>query len=285
MFIARNLSFHEQLDPSFPSYDAQVILAEGKPVHYPLDEKENFAMSPEKLSRLVTRKTRAIMLNTPSNPTGIVLNEKHLKAISEIAIENDLLVISDEPYEAITYENFKHISIASLPEMKKKTITTFSFSKSFAMTGWRIGFAVASKDIASQMNKLQEHVSVHPSSISQMAAVAALCGPRDHLKMMVKEYSERRELIFKELTAMPKIKCIKPQGAFYVFPDIKAFGRCSEAFAIDMLEKARIAIVPGTAFGENGEGHVRISYATSKQKIADAMARMKKALARNQKTT
>ena len=272
-------------DPGFPSYNAQVILAEGKPVHYPLDEKENFAMSPEKLSRLVTRKTRAIMLNTPSNPTGTVLNEKHLKAISEIAIENDLLVISDEPYEAITYENFKHISIASLPEMKKKTITTFSFSKSFAMTGWRIGFAVASKDIASQMNKLQEHVSVHPSSISQMAAVAALRGPRDHLKMMVKEYSERRELIFKELTAMPKIKCIKPQGAFYVFPDIKAFGRCSEAFAIDMLEKARIAIVPGTAFGENGEGHVRISYATSKQKIADAMARMKKALARNQKTT
>jgi len=225
------------------------------------------------------------MLNTPSNPTGTVLNEKHLKAISEIAMENDLLVVSDEPYEAITYENFKHISIASLPEMKEKTITIFSFSKSFAMTGWRIGFAVASKDIASQMNKLQEHVSVHPSSISQMAAVAALRGPRDHLKMMVKEYSERRELIFKELTAMPKIKCIKPQGAFYVFPDIKAFGRCSEAFAIDMLEKARIAIVPGTAFGENGEGHVRISYATSKQKIADAMARMKKALARNQKTT
>ena len=265
-------------NPGFASYEAQVILAEGKPVSYSLNEDEGFDINAEEIAGLITNKTRAILVNTPSNPTGSVLSEKSLKKIAEIAIENDLLVISDEAYEAITYDNFRHVSIASLPDMKDRTISIFSFSKTYAMTGWRIGYAAANEEIIRQMTKLQEHLAAHPSSISQMAAIAALRGPKDHIKKMVKEYSERRELIMEELAEIPEIKCFKPQGAFYVFPNIKAFKMSSEDFAMHILEKARVIIVPGTAFGNNGEGYVRISYAASKEEISRAMTRMKQAL-------
>jgi len=265
-------------NPGFASYEAQVILAEGKPVSYSLNEDEGFDINAEEIAGLITNKTRAILVNTPSNPTGSVLSEKSLKKIAEIAIENDLLVISDEAYEAITYDDFRHVSIASLPDMKDRTISIFSFSKTYAMTGWRIGFAAANEEIIRQMTKLQEHLAAHPSSISQMAAIAALRGPKDHIKKMVKEYSERRELIMEELAEIPEIKCFRPQGAFYVFPNIKAFKMSSESFAMHILEKARVIIVPGTAFGNNGEGYVRISYAASKEEISRAMTRMKQAL-------
>ena len=265
-------------NPGFASYEAQVILAEGKPVSYSLNEDKGFDINAEEIAGLITNKTRAILVNTPSNPTGSVLSEKSLKKIAEIAIENDLLVISDEAYEAITYDDFRHVSIASLPDMKDRTISIFSFSKTYAMTGWRIGFAAANEEIIRQMTKLQEHLAAHPSSISQMAAIAALRGPKDHIKKMVKEYSERRELIMEELAEIPEIKCFRPQGAFYVFPNIKAFKMSSEDFAMHILEKARVIIVPGTAFGNNGEGYVRISYAASKEEISRAMTRMKQAL-------
>ena len=265
-------------NPGFASYEAQVILAEGKPVSYSLNEDKGFDINAEEVAGLITNKTRAILVNTPSNPTGSVLSEKSLKKIAEIAIENDLLVISDEAYEAITYDDFRHVSIASLPDMKDRTISIFSFSKTYAMTGWRIGFAAANEEIIRQMTKLQEHLAAHPSSISQMAAIAALRGPKDHIKKMVKEYSERRELIMEKLAEIPEIKCFRPQGAFYVFPNIKAFKMSSEEFAMHILEKARVIIVPGTAFGNNGEGYVRISYAASKEEISRAMTRMKQAL-------
>jgi len=265
-------------NPGFASYEAQVILAEGKPVSYTLNEDEGFDINAEEIAGLITNKTRAILVNTPSNPTGSVLSEKSLRKIAEVAIENDLLVISDEAYEAITYDNFRHVSIASLPDMKDRTISIFSFSKTYAMTGWRIGFAAANEEIIRQMTKLQEHLAAHPSSISQMAAIAALRGPKDHIKKMVKEYSERRELIMEKLAEIPEIRCFRPQGAFYVFPNIKAFKMSSEDFAMHILEKARVIIVPGTAFGNNGEGYVRISYAASKEEISRAMTRMKQAL-------
>ena len=265
-------------NPGFASYEAQVILAEGKPVSYSLNEDEGFDINAEEIAGLITNKTRAILVNTPSNPTGSVLSEKSLRKIAEVAIENDLLVISDEAYEAITYDDFRHVSIASLPDMKDRTISIFSFSKTYAMTGWRIGFAAANEEIIRQMTKLQEHLAAHPSSISQMAAIAALRGPKDHIKKMVKEYSERRELIMEKLAEIPEIKCFRPQGAFYVFPNIKAFKMSSESFAMHILEKARVIIVPGTAFGNNGEGYVRISYAASKEEISRAMTRMKQAL-------
>jgi aspartate/methionine/tyrosine aminotransferase len=265
-------------DPGFPSYKAQVILAGGKPLPYGLREENGFSIKVEEVEKLVSRKTKAIILNTPSNPTGTVLDERTLEELSEIAIENDLLVISDEAYEAIIYDGLKHVSIASLPEMKERTISIFTLSKTYAMTGWRIGFAVANRNIISQMTKLQEHISAHPSSISQMAAVAALKGGRDQIEMMVKEYHERREIVLKLLSDIPNVRCLKPHGAFYVFPNIKASKMSSEEFAMYALEKANVVLVPGTAFGDNGEGYVRISYATSKEKLIEALTRIKNVL-------
>lgn len=262
-------------DPGFPSYKAQVILAGGHPVSYALKEENGFSIKVEEIKKLVTRKTRAFILNTPANPSGTVLSEDTLKKLSELAIEKNLLVISDEAYEAIVYDGLKHVSIASLPEMKERTISIFTLSKTYAMTGWRIGFAVANESIISQMTKLQEHISAHPSSISQMAAVAALEGKKDHVELMVKEYCERRNLMLKLMSAIPYIKCLKPQGAFYVFPNIKPSRMSSEEYAKHMLENAKVVLVPGKAFGENGEGYIRISYAAPKEKLVEALERIK----------
>ncbi|UCB59672.1 MAG: aminotransferase class I/II-fold pyridoxal phosphate-dependent enzyme, partial [Candidatus Bathyarchaeota archaeon] len=232
----------------------------------------------EEIFRLITPKTKAMIVNTPSNPTGAVFDETSLKHVAEIALENDLIVISDEAYEAITYDGFRHISLASLSEMKSRTISVFSLSKTYAMTGWRIGYALANPEITRQMIKLQEHLTAHPSSISQTAAVAALNGSKGTTDAMVKEYSERKELVVEELKGVQGIECFTPQGAFYVFPRIKSFNLCSDSFAIKLLEKARVVVVSGTAFGDHGEGHVRISYATSKDKIRQAMQRIRNSI-------
>jgi aminotransferase len=265
-------------NPGFPNYAAQVVLAGGKPISYPLKEENNFRVDVNDIVKKITKKTKVILVNSPSNPTGSVLKEKELKNIADIALEHELLVISDEAYEAILYDGAKHISIASLPEMKEKTISIFTFSKTYAMTGWRIGFAVAQKEIIEGMLELQEHILVHPSSISQMAAIAALRGSKDYTQMMLKEYAERREIITEELNSMPRVTCLKPEGAFYVFPNIKKTGMSSTEMAMNLLEKAKIITVPGTAFGEYGEGYIRISYSTSKEKIREAMDRMRVAL-------
>lgn len=266
-------------DPGFASYSAQVILAGGKPVSYHfLDCTEDFALDPETISKLITPRTKAIVINSPSNPTGSVLEENSLTKIAEIALENNLIVISDEAYEAITYDGFRHRSIASIDEVKDRTISVFSLSKTYAMTGWRIGFALSNKEIIAQMIKLQEHLAAHPSSISQKAGVAALSGPKDITRLMVSEYSERRDLIVNGLRRMPGVECSRPRGAFYVFPRIESFGIPADAFAMRMLQEAGVVVVGGTAFGGNGEGYIRISYAASKEKIAQALDRMRKAL-------
>lgn len=265
-------------NPGFPNYTAQVVLAGGKPVYYPLKEENNFHVEADDIAKRTTPKTKAIIINSPSNPTGAVLREKELKNIADIALEHDLYVISDEAYENILYDGVNHTSIASLPEMKERTVSIFTFSKTYAMTGWRIGFVVAPKEIIEVMLELQEHILVHPSSISQMAAIAALRGPKEHVQKMLKEYAERREIITKELNTMLGVTCIKPEGAFYVFPSIKKTGMSSEEIAMYLLEKAKVITVPGTAFGDYGEGYIRISYATSKEKIREAMNRMRTAL-------
>lgn len=265
-------------DPGFPNYTAQTILAGGKPVYYPLKEENNFHAKADDIAERITPKTKAIIINSPSNPTGAVLREKELKSIADIVLEHDLYVISDEAYENILYDGIKHVSIASLPEMKERTISIFTFSKTYAMTGWRIGFVVAPEEIIEVMLELQEHTFVHPSSISQMAAIAALRGPKEHVQRMLKEYAERREIITKELNSMPGVTCLKPEGAFYVFPNIKETGMSSEKIAMYLLEEAKIITVPGTAFGSYGEGYIRISYTTSKEKIKEAMDRMRTAL-------
>jgi len=265
-------------NPGFPNFGAQVFLAEGRSIPYSLKEENKFRVNSDDIVERITSKTKAILINSPSNPTASMLKEKELKSVADIALENDLLVISDEAYEAILYDGAKHTSIASFPEMKERTISIFTFSKTYAMTGWRIGYVVANKEIIDRMLEFQEHILVHPSSISQMAAIAALRGPKDCIHMMVKEYAERRKLITNELNTMPGITCLKPEGAFYVFPNIKELGISSTDVAIHLLEKARIITVPGIAFGEYGEGYLRISYSTSKEKITEAMSRMRRTL-------
>ncbi|MEM2691594.1 MAG: pyridoxal phosphate-dependent aminotransferase [Candidatus Bathyarchaeia archaeon] len=265
-------------DPGFPNYAAQTVLAGGKPVYYPLKEKNNFHAEANDIAKRITPKTKAIIINSPSNPTGAVLREKELKSIADIVLEHDLYVISDEAYENILYDGVNHVSIASLPEMKERTVSIFTFSKTYAMTGWRIGFVVAPEEVTEVMLELQEHVLVHPSSISQMAAIAALRGPKEHVQRMLNEYAERREIVTKELNSMPGVTCLKPEGAFYVFPSIKETGMPSEKIAMYLLEKAKVITVPGTAFGDYGEGYIRISYATSKEKLKEAMNRMRTAL-------
>lgn len=265
-------------NPGFPNYAAQVVLAGGKPVPYPLKEENNFHANADDIAERITPKTKAIIINSPSNPTGSVLKEKELKNIADVVLEHDLFLISDEAYESILYDGVKQISIASFPEMKERTVSIFTFSKTYAMTGWRIGFVVAPEEMMEVMLELQEHILVHPSSISQMAAIAALRGPKECVQKMLREYAERREIITKELNSMPGFTCLKPEGAFYAFPNIKKTSMSSTKIAMYLLEKAKVITVPGTAFGDCGEGYIRISYATSKEKIMEAMNRMRAAL-------
>lgn len=264
----------------FASYEAQVLMAGGRPVSYRLIEEKEFQPDVEELSRLVTSRTKAILLNSPSNPTGSVLSERTIKEIAELAVEQNLIIISDEAYERILYDDAQHLSVASLPGMKDLTISVFSLSKTYAMTGWRIGYAVSSREIISEMTKLQEHLAAHPSSISQMAAVAALTGPDDYVETMVKEYVERRNLVMRELSRVPGLRCVKPMGAFYVFPNISDFGVSSRDFAMHLLKEAKVVVVPGTAFGRFGEGHIRISYSVSEENLLKALSRIGEALER-----
>ena len=266
--------------PGFASYEAQVLMAGGRPVSYRLIEEKEFQPDVEELSRLVTSRTKAILLNSPSNPTGSVLSERTIKEIAELAVEQNLIIISDEAYERILYDDAQHLSVASLPGMKDLTISVFSLSKTYAMTGWRIGYAVSSREIISEMTKLQEHLAAHPSSISQMAAVAALTGPDDYVETMVKEYAERRNLVMRELSRVPGLRCVKPMGAFYVFPNISDFGVSSRDFAMHLLKEAKVVVVPGTAFGRFGEGHIRISYSVSEENLLKALSKIGEALER-----
>ncbi len=264
-------------DPGFVSFEAQVILAGAKPVPLPLREENEFSIDPSDVVSQISPRTKALMINSPSNPTGAVTTERELRNIAQIACQHDLTVISDEAYESILYDGTKHFSIASLPEMRNRTISIYSFSKTYAMTGWRIGYAVANEAIVREMIKLQEHIVAHPSSISQKAAIAALRGPQDCVREMVKEYEERRDLIFNEVNKIDGITSLKPKGAFYLFPNVSKFGSSAD-LAMYLLEKARVVTVPGAAFGNHGEGYLRLSYATSKEEIRAAISRIRDAI-------
>jgi len=264
-------------NPSFASYEAQVILAGAKPTPLPLKEENGFSINSSDVVSRISPRTKALMINSPSNPTGAVMSEKELRNVAQIACEHGLMVISDEAYESLLYDEAKHLSIASLPEMMDRTISIYTFSKTYAMTGWRIGYAVADEAIIREMIKLQEHIAAHPSSISQKAAVAALRGPQDCVREMVKEYEERRNMIFDEVNEISGITSLKPKGAFYLFPNVSKLGSSLD-LAMYLLEKARVVTVPGTAFGECGEGYLRLSYATSKENIAEARSRIRDAI-------
>ena len=260
--------------PSYVSYEPCAILANAKPVIINLKAENEFRLKPEELLAAITDKTKILILPFPNNPTGSIMDRADLEAIAKIIIEKDIYVMSDEIYAELSYKE-KHVSIASLPGMKERTILINGFSKSYAMTGWRLGYACAPKEIISQMTKIHQYAIMCAPTTSQYAAVEALKNGDEDVAMMRQEYNQRRRFLLNAFKEM-NIPCFEPYGAFYVFPCIKEFGMTSEEFATRFLQEEKVAAVPGTAFGESGEGHLRISYAYSLENLKKAMERMKK---------
>ena len=260
-------------EPCFVSYLPCVKMAGGVPVRLALEEKDRFKLTGEKLLSAVTEKTKAVVLPFPNNPTGAVMTEDELSVIAQIVREKDLFVLSDEIYAELTYQG-SHVSIAGLPGMAERTIVINGFSKTYAMTGWRLGYAVGPKEIIRQMLKVHQYVIMCAPTTSQYAAIEALRAGDGDVARMRESYDERRKFL---VTALNRIgmPCFEPLGAFYVFPNISRFGMTSEEFAMQLLHKERVAVVPGTAFGECGEGFLRISYAYSIEDLKVALAKMK----------
>ena len=265
-------------DPCFVVYEPVIRMVEAIPVFIPVDEENDFRMLPETVEKNVTSKTKLIFLNSPSNPTAGVLLREDIKGIADVARRHDLYVISDEVYEEMIYDGMKHHSIAAQEDMRNRTVTVNSFSKTYAMTGWRIGYAVADKTIINQMVKLQQSTMVHAPSISQRAALAALKGPQDFVKMMVETFDKRRCFFVRRLNEIEGIKCTVPKGAFYTFTNIKGTGKSSEDLSQYLIQEVGVATVPGTAFGENGEGYLRLSYAKPIDQLEEACNRIEKAI-------
>lgn len=264
------------LSPSFVSYKPLVMMAGGVPVEVPVKEENEFIPIVDDIKRYITEKTRVIIINTPCNPTGAVYPRKVLEEIADLAVERNLMIISDEAYEKIVFDG-EHVSIASLNGMRDRVISVFSFSKTYAMTGWRLGYVVARRDVINRMVKLNMYLVTCPVAFVQRAGIAALKGPQECVKRMVYEYRRRIEMVYKRLKEIPDISVVKPKGTFYIFPNMSSYGKSSEV-AEYLLYEARVAVVPGSAFGKYGEGYVRISCAAPYEKLVEAMDRLEKSL-------
>ncbi len=258
--------------PSYVSYEPCAILADAKPVIINLKAENEFRLKPDELTSAITPKTKVLILPYPNNPTGAIMEENDLEEIAKIIIENDLLVLSDEIYSALTYKG-KHISIAQIKGMQERTILINGFSKAYAMTGWRLGYACGPKEIISQMTKIHQFAIMCAPTTSQYAAVEALKKGDNDVEMMRKAYNQRRRFLLNAFKEM-KLDCFEPYGAFYVFPCIKEFNMTSEEFATKLLMEEKVAVVPGTAFGDCGEGYLRISYAYSLENLKIAISRI-----------
>ena len=259
--------------PCYVSYLPCTQLADGVPVFINLKEENEFRLTPAELEAAITDKTKILVLPFPNNPTGAVMTRKDLEAIAKIIIEKDIFVISDEIYSELTYTGDRHVSIAELPGMKERTITINGFSKGFAMTGWRLGYACGPELIIRQMLKIHQFAIMCAPTTSQYAAVIALRECDDAVAKMMKAYDQRRRYVVDRFRNMG-MDCFEPYGAFYVFPSIKKFGMTSDEFATKLLETKKVAVVPGTAFGDCGEGFLRISYAYSLENLKTALDRI-----------
>lgn len=274
--------------PYWVSYPDQALLNDAVPVFVKTLEADLFMVKPEVLEAHITKKTKALILNTPSNPTGVAYDSGTLEEIARIALKHDIYVISDEIYEKLTYDGSTHVSIASLDnDIREKTIVVNGLSKAYAMTGWRIGFAAGPKDIIRAMTNIQSQSTSNPTSIAQKAAVEALTGPQDFIGTMITEFDRRRKFLIQEINSIQGISCIKPNGAFYAFPNMSGlYGKSFESgkilsssdLALYLLEKANVAVVHGAAFGN--DNHVRLSYATSIEEIRKGIDRIKAAISR-----
>ncbi len=261
--------------PCFPNYFGYVHMAGGKSVVVPTKEENGFRVTASDIKEKITSKTKAILINSPCNPTGSVLEEKDIREIAQVALEYNLVVISDEPYEAIIYDGQKSFSIGSIPEIRDNVITVNSFSKSYAMTGWRVGYVVAPKAVREQMTLLQESMGSSVTAACQVAACEGLLGPQDSVDAMCKEYEKRRNILVEGLNQVKGFSCITPGGAFYAFPNVKSFGIPSQELAEKILDKVQVLVTPGSAFGEGGEGYLRFSYASSEEAIREGIRRLK----------
>lgn len=260
--------------PSYVSYEPCAILAGAKPVIIDLKAENEFRLTAEELKNAITDKTKILILPFPNNPTGAIMERKDLEEIAKVCIENDIYVISDEIYGEFSYKE-KHVSIASIAGMKERTILINGFSKAYAMTGWRLGYACGPKEIIEQMVKIHQYAIMCAPTTSQYSAVEALKKGDDDVKLMRESYNQRRRFLMNAFKEMG-LECFEPYGAFYVFPSIKEFGMTSEEFAMKFLEEEHVAVVPGTAFGDSGEGFLRISYAYSIENLKRAMERLKR---------
>ena len=260
--------------PSYVSYVPCTMLAGGKPVVIELEEKDNFKLTPEKLLEKITDKTKILVMPFPNNPTGAIMTKEDLAPIVDIIIEKDLFVISDEIYSELTYGT-DHVTIAEFPGMKDRTILINGFSKSYAMTGWRLGYAAAPHRILEQMLKIHQFAIMCAPTTSQYAAVSALRDGDNDVQMMREAYDQRRRFVLHAFKEMG-LDCFEPEGAFYAFPSIKRFGMTSDEFATRFLREEKVAVVPGTAFGASGEGFLRVTYAYSLKNLKEALGRMAK---------
>ena len=263
-------------DPSWGTFEALVRFAGGVPKHVTLKAEEDYRMLPERVAEAITPKTRMVLTNSPSNPLGSVLEKSDVEGISDLARDHDLIVLSDETYEKIIFEG-KHYSFASLPGMFERTITINGFSKTYAMTGWRLGWVVAPPSIITEINKLQTQSITNATSFVQVAGLEALRGPQGSVQAMIEEFRARRDLMCELMREIPKLHCPKPKGAFYMFPRYDV-AMPSEDLTMYLLNEAHVAVTPGSTFGPAGEGHIRISYATSRKDLKEGMSRIQGAL-------
>jgi aminotransferase len=260
--------------PAWPNYEAHVLLCGGTIKRLRLEESQGFRLDPMVLRNAISKKTKALILNSPHNPTGSVLDDERLEAVANLARDRDLLVFADEAYACLTFDGRLFRSIASLAGMKDRTVIVRTFSKSHAMTGWRVGYLVAPRTLAERAARLHEHTSACASSVSQAAALAAFDVPAETTGKMVREYEGRRDLLVRGLESIPGLRVSKSEGAFYLFVAVDAFGIPALELAKRLLLEQRVAVAPGTAFGPDGEGYIRLCFASSREDLQEAVRRM-----------
>lgn len=261
--------------PHYPSYVFNASMRGARTVFVPLRKEEGYQMTAEDIERAVTPRTKAIVIISPNNPTGGMQSLEELRSIAEVAQKHDLLVISDEIYERIVYEGHEHHSIGSIPGMMERTITANGFSKSYSMTGWRIGYFAAPKEINDKLQAVHRATAICPPSVAQYAALAALNGPQECVEEMSREFGIRRKLVLKMLREIPNVTVGEPAGAFYAFPDFSFYcGEDDEEFARELIREAHVVLLPGSSFGELGRGHLRLSFASSLAKLEEGLKRI-----------
>ena len=263
-------------DPCFPNYYGQILIARGKAVPVPCYEENDYRIQAADIEKAITSKTKAIILNSPSNPLGSVLDKEDILAIAEVVKKHHLYVFSDEPYDKILYDGKEFFSIAQVPEIRDHVFVLNSLSKSFAMTGWRVGYMLADKSFIPTFAQIQEGMVSCVSTFSQIAAIEAINGPQDAVESMLADYTRRRDILIDGLNRIPGFTCKKSPGSFYAFANIKAFGKTSQEFAEELIKYARVVAVPGSAFGKMGEGYIRFVFANSDENLIEAVNRIEK---------